>query len=196
MHDPGSRWQAPRFNVKVISAVWERSHRAEWTDISGCRYYRLGLYRIRIEAAGYQAQEAHQVDLPVAGLLEYRFGLRLLDDVWEAGKYHSIFLPNSSAVLTFFGPDVDTSYSVILRDPRTGKGALESSISQVVDPAEVQDLPLVGRDVYTTLILQPGVAAGTPDARGLGLAVSGQRPTSSKPRSCIARTRDRRTTTR
>jgi hypothetical protein len=33
--------------------------------------------------------------------------------------------------------------------------------------------------VYTTLVLQPGVAAGTADARGLGLAVSGQRPTAS-----------------
>jgi hypothetical protein len=138
-----------------------------------------GLYRLRIEAPGYQAQEVHQVDLPVAGRLEYRFELRLLDDIWEAGEYRSVFMPNSSAILTFFGPDVDTSHSVILQDPRTGQGALESSISQVVDPVEVEDLPLAGRDVYTTLILQPGVAAGTADARGLGLAVSGQRPTSS-----------------
>jgi len=138
-----------------------------------------GLYRIRIEASGYQAQEVHQVDLSVAGRLEYRFQLRLLDDVWEAGEYHSIFLRDSSAILTFFGPDVDTSHSVILQDLSTGKGALESSISQVVDVVEVEDLPLAGRDVYTALILQPGVAAGTADARGLGLAVSGQRPTSS-----------------
>ena len=138
-----------------------------------------GLYRLRIEAAGYQAQELYRVDLPVAGRLDYQFRLRLLDDVWEAGEYRSVFIPNSRAVLTFFGPDVDTSHSVILDNPRTGQGALESSISQVVDPVEVEDLPLAGRDIYTTLILQPGVAAGTADARGLGLAVSGQRPTSS-----------------
>src|SRR5579862_1690478 len=138
-----------------------------------------GLYRIRVEAAGYQAQEVHQVDLPVAGRLEYRFRLRLLDDVWEAGEYHSFFQPDSRAVLTFFGPDMDTSHFLVVQDPRAGRGALESSISQVVDPVEVQDLPLAGRDVYTTIILQPGVAAGTADARGVGLAVSGQRPTSS-----------------
>lgn len=138
-----------------------------------------GLYRLRIEAAGYQAQELYQVALPVAGRLEYQFHLRLLTDIWEAGEYRSVFMPGSNAVLTFFGPDVDTSHSVILENPRTGQGALESSISQVVDPVEIADLPLAGRDIYTTLILQPGVAAATADALGLGLAVSGQRPTSS-----------------
>jgi len=137
-----------------------------------------GLYRLRTEAPGYQAQELYHVELPVAGRLEYRFRLRLLGDVWESGEYRSVFMPDSG-VLTFYGPDVDTSHSVILGNALIGKGALESSISQVVDPVEVQDLPLAGEDVYTTLILQPEVAAGTADARGLGLAVSGQRPTSS-----------------
>lgn len=109
MHDPGSWWHAPRFNVKV----YRRSGSARTERNGG--YFVLALlsprlYWIRIEAAGYQAQDAHRVDLPVAGRLESRFGLRLLDDAWEAGKYRCIFLPNNSAVLTFFGPDVDTSH--------------------------------------------------------------------------------------
>jgi len=136
-------------------------------------------YRIRVEAASYQAQEIHEVDLPVAGRLDFQFRLRPLNDVWEAGEYKSVFLPNSEAILTFYGPDVDTSRSASFEAARPGTGALASSVSQVVDPSEVRDLPLAGRDVYTTLVLQPGVTAGTADARGLGLAVAGQRPTSS-----------------
>jgi hypothetical protein len=137
------------------------------------------LYRIRVEAEGYQAQEIHQVELRVAGRLDFQFRLRQLSDVWEIGQYRSVFLPNSEAILTFYGPDVDTSRAASFEAARGSRGALESSISQVVDPVEVRDLPLAGRDTYTTLVLQPGVAAGTADARGLGLAVSGQRPTSS-----------------
>src|SRR5262249_53226306 len=36
-----------------------------------------------------------------------------------------------------------------------------------------------GRDVYTMLVTQPGVTADTGTARGLGLAINGQRPSSS-----------------
>ncbi len=138
-----------------------------------------GPYRIRIEALGYQPQEIHRLDVPVAGRLDLQIYLRLLGDVWEAGQYRSMFLPRSGAMLTFYGPDVDTSRSKSFDPPPAGRGALAASVSQVVDPAEVRDLPLAGRDIYTTLMLQPGVTAGTADARGLGLAVAGQRPTSS-----------------
>jgi Carboxypeptidase regulatory-like domain len=138
-----------------------------------------GTYRLRVEAARYQAAEVHQLDVPVAGRLDLQFRLRPQSDVWQAGQYRSVFLPNTDAILTFYGPDVDTSRSASFAAPRANRGALEASISQVVDPVQVRDLPLAGRDVYTTLILQPGVAAGTANSRGLGLAVSGQRPTAS-----------------
>jgi hypothetical protein len=138
-----------------------------------------GTYRLRVEASKYQAAEVHQLEVPVAGQLDLQFHLRPESDVWQAGQYRSVFLPNSEALLTFYGPDVDTSRTASFAAPRTNRGALEASISQVVDPVQVSDLPLAGRDVYTTLILQPGVAAGTANARGLGLAVSGQRPTES-----------------
>ena len=138
-----------------------------------------GTYRLRIEAARYQAAEVHQLDVPVAGRLDLQFRLRPQSDVWQAGQYRSVFLPNTDAILTFYGPDVDTSRSASFAAPRANRGALEASISQVVDPVQVSDLPLAGRDVYTTLILQPGVAAGTANARGLGLSVGGQRPTAS-----------------
>ncbi|HKA01787.1 MAG TPA: TonB-dependent receptor, partial [Candidatus Solibacter sp.] len=138
-----------------------------------------GSYRLRIEAENYQAAEVHQLELAVAARLDLQFRLRPVSDVWQAGQYRSVFLPNSEALLTFYGPDVDTSRSASFAAPRANRGALEASISQVIDPVQVSALPLAGRDVYTTLILQPGVAAGTANARGLGLAVSGQRPTAS-----------------
>ena len=52
-------------------------------------------------------------------------------------------------------------------------------MSQVIDSNEINHLPLAGRDVYTMLVTQPGVTADTGTARGLGLAINGQRPSSS-----------------
>lgn len=138
-----------------------------------------GTYRLRVEAPKYQAAEVHQLEVRVAGRLDLQFRLRPESDVWQAGQYRSVFLPNSEALLTFYGPDVDTSRTASFAAPRANRGALEASISQVIDPMQISDLPLAGRDVYTTLILQPGVSAGTANARGLGLSVSGQRPTAS-----------------
>ena len=151
---------------------------------SGAGYFVLpllapGLYRLRVEAPLYQAAEVHQLEVPVAGRLDLQFRLRPLSDVWQSGQYRSVFLPNSETILTFYGPDMDVSRSASFTAPQADRGALEASISQVVDPQQVRELPLAGRDVYTTLILQPGVSAGTANSRGLGLAVSGQRPTAS-----------------
>src|SRR5712671_3438783 len=56
------------------------------TDGSG--HYALpllppGLYRIRVESPGYQAQELYELDLSVAAFLNVEFHLRPLEDVWE-----------------------------------------------------------------------------------------------------------------
>src|SRR6266852_3659157 len=138
-----------------------------------------GFYRIRATAAGYQAREVQELELPVAARLELNFRLRPLNDVWEAGQYRSVFLPGSKTIVTFYGPDVDSSRSGTFEATQGRKGALESTVSQVIDPAQVRDLPLAGRDVYTMLVTQPGVTADTATARGLGLSINGQRPSSS-----------------
>ncbi|MBI3665843.1 MAG: TonB-dependent receptor [Acidobacteria bacterium] len=154
------------------------------TRTGGPGYYVLpmlspGSYRIRVTDQRYQAQEVQELELPVAGRIDLNFHLRPLSDVWEAGQYRSVFLPGSKRVVTFFGPDVDTSHSGSLEATRGSRGALESTVSQVIDPAQVQDLPLAGRDVYTMLVTQPAVTADTTTGRGLGLSINGQRPTSS-----------------
>ena len=138
-----------------------------------------GFHRTRVTAAGYQAQEVHELELPVAGRIELNLKLRPLGDVWEQGRYGSVFFPNSEAILVFFGPDVDTSRVGTFQATPGQRGALESTLSQVIDPEQVRELPFAGRDVYTMLVTQPGVTADTTTSRGLGLSINGQRPSAS-----------------
>ncbi|MBK9169046.1 MAG: TonB-dependent receptor [Bryobacterales bacterium] len=138
-----------------------------------------GLYRLRVEARHYQAQEIYTLRLPVAGRLDLRFRLRPLADVWEQGQFRSVFFPREDSVLTFFGPDVDTSRSASFEANRGERTALETSVSDVVTGDLLRRLPLAGRDTYTMLALQPAVGSDVSLARGLGLSAAGQRPSSS-----------------
>jgi hypothetical protein len=138
-----------------------------------------GSYNIRVEALSYQPREANHLELPVAGRLDVNWELRPLSDVWEAGEYRSLVLPGSRLMLTFYGPDVDASRFSRVDTVQPSRGALDSSVSQTVDPKQIATLPLAGRDVYTMLVAQPGVTADTTTARSLGLSTNGQRPSSS-----------------
>jgi Carboxypeptidase regulatory-like domain/TonB-dependent Receptor Plug Domain len=152
------------------------------TDVSG--YYFVsqlspGTYRVRVTAEGFQPQETQELELPVAARIDLDFRLRPLSDVWEAGQYNSVFLPGSKTIVTFFGPDVDTSRSGSFEAQKGRTGALESSVSQVIDSGEINNLPLAGRDVYAMLATQPGVTSDAATGRGLGLPANGQRPSAS-----------------
>ena len=138
-----------------------------------------GSYQIRAEAEGYQSQELQQLELAVAGRIQIDFKLRPLNDVWEAGQFRSVFLPGSKTIVTFYGPDVDTSRSGSFEGQQGKRGVLDTSVSYVIDPEQIGDLPLQGRDVYTMLVSLPGVTADTSTTRGLGISVAGQRPSSS-----------------
>ena len=138
-----------------------------------------GTYSIRTTADGYQSQELEQLELPVAGRIQIDFKLRPLSDVWESGQYRSVFLPGSKTIVTFYGPDVDTSRSGTFEGQSGKRGTLDTSVSYVIDPAQIGDLPLNGRDVYTMLVSLAGVAANNGTARGLGISVAGARPSSS-----------------
>src|SRR5258706_6968971 len=138
-----------------------------------------GQYHIRATAKGFQTREVQELELPVAARLELNFRMRPLSDVWETGQYRSVFLPGTQTIVTFYGPDVDSSRSGSFEATQGRRGALESTISQVITPEQLRDLPLAGRDVYTMLVTQPGVTADSGTARGVGLAINGQRPSSS-----------------
>ncbi len=138
-----------------------------------------GRYRIRATSDRYQPREVRELELPVAGRLDLDFKLRPLADVWETGRFRSYLLPDSESVVSFFGPDVDFSRIGSFVAPRGLRGGLESTVSQVIDPVAVRELPLAGRDVYTVLVTQPGVTADAGTTRGLGLSINGQRPSAS-----------------
>ena len=138
-----------------------------------------GTYSIRTTAGGYQSQELEELELPVAGRIQIDFRLRPLSDVWEAGQFRSVFLPGSKTIVTFYGPDVDTSRSGTFEGQQGTRSTLDTSVSYVIDPAQIADLPLQGRDVYTMLVSLPGVTADNGTARGIGVSVAGARPSSS-----------------
>ncbi len=138
-----------------------------------------GRYRVRVGANGYQRQEINELELPVAAYLDIPFRLRLLEDVWESRQYQNLVLPGQNTLLKFYGPDLDLSRTVNVGGTQFTAGALESTVSRVMSPLSIRDLPLSGRDVYTTLALQANVASDTTTARGIGISVGGQRPSSS-----------------
>jgi hypothetical protein len=155
---------------------------AATSDASGYYYLPLlspGAYQIRVTSAAYQAQEVQELQLTVAARVELDFRLRPLSDVWESGEYKSVFLPGQKTIVTFYGPDVDPSKSGSFEAEKGRRAPLESTVSEVIDSAELENLPLEGRDVYTLLMTQPGVTSDSATGRGLGLSVNGQRPSSS-----------------
>jgi hypothetical protein len=152
------------------------------SDASGYYYLPLlspGFYQIRVIVPTFQSQEVQELELTVAARIELDFRLRPLNDVWESGEYKSVFLPGSKTIVTFFGPDVDPSKSGSFEAQKGRRQALESTVSEVITSTEINNLPLSGRDVYTMLITQPGVTSDAATGRGLGLAINGQRPSSS-----------------
>ncbi|MEO8099211.1 MAG: TonB-dependent receptor [Acidobacteriota bacterium] len=147
-------------------------------------YYSLpllspGTYRLRANAMGFQAQEVQELELAVASRLDLSFRLRPLSDVWESGQTNSVFLPGSRTIVTFFGPDVDSTRTGSFEANRGRRAPLETTVSDVIRSSDIADLPLAGRDVYTMLVTQPGVSSDGATARGLGLAANGQRPSAS-----------------
>lgn len=138
-----------------------------------------GSYVIRVSDSKYQAQEIHELSLAVAGRIEIDFKLRPLSDVWEAGQYRSVFLPGTHTIVTFYGPDVDTSRSGSFDAEKGSRGTLDTSQSYVIDPEQIELLPLEGRDVYTMLVSLPGVTADQATGRGIGVSVAGSRPSAS-----------------
>lgn len=148
-------------------------------------YYSLpllppGTYRLRAEAGKkYQPREFQEVVLAVAGSLQVNFELRPLSDVMNAAQARGVYFPQSSTLLDFYGPDVDAGRSLLVEPAQLSEGRLESTVSTVISPRQIQALPLAGRDLYTTLILLPAVTADTVTSGQTGLSVNGQRPTSS-----------------
>jgi hypothetical protein len=127
----------------------------------------------------YQPREAFEIELFVAGRVELNIPLRQLADTYGKGFYSGSYLPSTDAIVHIYAADLASTYSEPLSLLLGSSGTLLSTLSYVVDPQQVQNLPLAGRDIYTMLVTLPGVTADNATARGLGLSVNGQRSSSS-----------------
>jgi hypothetical protein len=172
--------------VSGATVVWNSTTLAasgtQRSDEAGYYFLPLlsaGTYTLRTDADTFQSQELQELELPVAGLVDLEFRLRPLNDVWEAGQYRSVFLPGTKTVVTFFGPDVDTSRSGSFSAQQGERAVLDTSQSYVIDPNEIANLPLEGNDVFSMLVSLPGVTSDTSTGRGLGVSVAGARPSAS-----------------
>ncbi len=138
-----------------------------------------GAYEIEVNAPGFQAKAQFEIPLGVASSLELDFALRPLVNIQEPILPRAILLPGGKSLLNFYGPDVDpnfwTTYSANAGEP----GKLEASISDAVQPADIQQLPLEGNNIYSILLFEPGTTASNATSRSLGISANGQRPSSS-----------------
>jgi hypothetical protein len=137
-----------------------------------------GTYVLRVEADGFQARELDEVAVAVAGRIDLDFALRALSETLESISNRTVSLPGNPFQVTLFGPDVEIM-TVPIVVPREEQSLLDSTRSQLIDPVAIRDLPFFGRDIYTMLVMQPGVSSDGGTVRGLGLSIDGQRPTSA-----------------
>ena len=137
-----------------------------------------GTYTVRADAPGYRPRETTLIELAVAGRTELAFPLRLMSSDARSSGYSQSSVKGGGWVHTYLA-DVQATQPELLTVLSGTPGGAEATLSYVVSPAEVDALPLSGRDLYNTLALQPGVTAYAGTARGLGLSVGGQRPSST-----------------
>jgi hypothetical protein len=136
-----------------------------------------GIYTIRATTQGYQTQETNQIELPVSGRMQLDLALRYLAPSGTPDEYSPAFVTGTTAFVHMYTSDLEATRIDLLTVPSGVPGVLESSLSYVVSPAEIERLPLSGRDLYTALALQPGVNSYAGTARGLSLTITGERPT-------------------
>jgi hypothetical protein len=143
-----------------------------------------GTYQLRVclpdcDSPEYQPQEIYGLELYVAARLEVNFALRKVKDVWKDGIQQGLYKDSTTAILHYYASDEAELRSAYIQLVPYVESPLGATVSYVVDPSSIANHPLNGRDIYTALVLQPGVTADTGTARGLGVSVNGQRPTAS-----------------
>src|SRR5215472_2760723 len=136
-----------------------------------------GTYRVRAEKSDFQAQEIYNLDLPVASQLDISFNLRPVKDLFST-EANRLALVGGDRIIPFFGEDTNVRLMPV-DVTRTISVSLAPTVSNVIGSAEIESLPLQGRDVYAILALQGGVTSDSGTGRGLGLSVNGQRPSAS-----------------
>ena len=105
-----------------------------------------GQYYIRISASDYQPQEIYELNLGVAARLEVDFRLVKLADLRTPA---SRFALDGDIIIHYYTTDVEAVQPIGIKFTPSDSSALQPSVSQVVQGAELNGMPLAGRDVYT-----------------------------------------------
>jgi hypothetical protein len=141
-----------------------------------------GQYTVRVDAPtqGFLPQEQNGIELTVGGQVEANFSLAA-----KAGPSSTAVpvaaptVPTTNAtkgfIATVYGQDAEVPAATLIAIPAALTEALVGSLSYVIDAGKITELPYSARDVYTLLVMQPGVTSDSATGRGLGLAVNGQR---------------------
>jgi hypothetical protein len=137
-----------------------------------------GLYEVTFEAAEYQTKVVRNLEVPVAAQISLDVHLtKTIQAVNEATGANSVHQVHGF-IIGGFGLDLRISSSDYISTVPRREGQL-ATVSEVINPVQMEALPLSGRDIYTTLAMQEGVTTDTVTTRGLGLSANGQRPTAS-----------------
>jgi hypothetical protein len=138
-----------------------------------------GQYELEVNAPGFQAKAQFEIPLGVASSLELDFALRPLVNIQEPILPRAVLIPGGKSLLNFYGPDVDPNFWTTYAANTGAPGKLEASISDAVQPPDIQQLPLEGNNIYSILLFEPGTTASNATSRSLGISANGQRPSSS-----------------
>jgi len=145
-----------------------------------------GRYTVRVDAQGFTPQERKGVELTVGGRVEVNVALEASGAAPPApvapapgpttGRPATTSKTALSGFLaTIYGPDAQAPQAMLISLPTPITETLVGDLSTVIDQRKILELPYSGRDVYTLLVLQPGVSSESATGKGLGLAVNGQR---------------------
>lgn len=160
-------------------------HSYRYTNEYGLYYFPAlppAAYALRVDALGFQPEERSAVELSVASHTELNFSLQASAPGTAAprGQFPA---PRQTSpqniLLIMYGSDAAIPRALLVGLPTPPTETLVGSVSSLIDQRKISELPLSGRDVYTLLVLQPGVTSDNATARGLGFSVNGQRVSSS-----------------
>ncbi len=138
-----------------------------------------GTYRVTLSAPDYQAQVMENLEIRTASRTELPFRLRPAADVFERQQQRNLQALEGQVLLPLIGPDLSAGLDVSLATSPLKQESQLPVVSAVVEKKELYYLPLAARDAYSLLVVLAGVNSDAGSGRGLGLTVSGQRPTSS-----------------
>ncbi len=151
-----------------------------------------GIYTVRADTPTqpFVSQEQTGIEITVGGQIEVNFVLEAKGGATTptgptpgAGATAAPAPPSSASgtaalkgfISSTYGQDAEVPSAVLIALPVALAEALVGSLSTVIDERKITELPYSGRDVYTLLVMQPGVTSDSATGHGLGLAVDGQR---------------------